>query len=53
MPHRDQNHRRTLRFEVLENRQLLAGDFELLKDINTTPNNWGSNPSSYTHPNLK
>ena len=41
------NHRR-LAGEALEHRHLLAIDFELLKDINTTPNGPGSNPRSLT-----
>ena len=34
--------------ETLEVRQLLSGDFQLLKDITTLPDSQGSNPSNFT-----
>ena len=39
---------RHLRIEALEDRRMLAADFELLKDIVTTPSREGSAPASLT-----
>jgi trimeric autotransporter adhesin len=40
--------RQLFQFEQLERRDLLAADFQLLKDINTTLSLTGSNPANFT-----
>ena len=48
---RSSKRRRRMFVEQLEDRRLLTGNFELLKDINTEPNTWGpetnSNPANF------